>query len=103
MGRALWVAGLVLIWAGVAVITAGTYLQTQSPRFEEFRLATIRQETGTGLDERLNPAGRMALELTFSWQFVGCFSRFIALLFTACLRPAGGAFGQSNDGTGNWR
>jgi hypothetical protein len=76
-------AGLVLIWVSVAAITVGTHLQTLSPRFKEFRLATIREEAGTGPGERLNPAGRMALELSFTWQYGCCFSGFFALLFTA--------------------
>ena len=83
MGRACWIAGLVLIWASVPAITVGTHLQTQSPRFEAYRLATIREEAGPGQDERLNPAGRMALELSSTWQFGCCFSGFFALLFTA--------------------
>lgn len=82
MGRACWIAGL-LIWASVAVISVGTHLRTLSPRFEEFRLATILKLAGSGPDERLNPAGRMVIELSFMWQF-GCgFSGFFALLFTA--------------------
>ena len=83
MDRACCITGLVLIWASVAAITAGTHLQTQSRQFEEFRLATIREQAGPGPGERLNPAGRMALELSFTWQFGCCFSGFFALLFTA--------------------
>ena len=85
MGRACQLTGLVLIWASVAAITAGTHLQARSPRFDEFRLATIGELNGPGPGEGLNPAGRMALELTMSWQFGCCFSGFFALLFTAGL------------------
>ena len=79
--RAGRIAGLALIWASVATITLGTQLQTESPRFDEYRLAFVREQTGPG--ESLNPAGRMALELSFSWQFGCCGSGFFALLFTA--------------------
>ena len=82
MARACWIAGLLLIWVSVGVITIGTHLQTQSPRFGEFRQAEIA---------RLNPAGRMALMLSFTWQFACCFSGFFALLFTVgglCVRVA---------------
>ena len=82
MDRACQITGFVLIWASVVAITVGTQLQTQSPRFEEYRLATIRGELGTEPGEQLNPAGRMALEVSFTWQFGCCFSGFFALLFT---------------------
>ena len=86
-----WIAGLVLIWASVAAISVGTHLQTLSPQFE----AAIREQTGPGPEERLNPAGRMALELSFTWQFGCCFSGFFALLFTV------GVFGIR--AVGRWR
>lgn len=82
MARGCWIAGLLLIWVSVGVITLGTHLQTQSPRFGEFQQAAIAP---------LNPAGRMALMLSFTWQFACCFSGFFALLFTVgalCVRVA---------------
>lgn len=95
MGRPCWITGLALIWASVAVITIGTHLQTQSARFAEFELQEFQQKAGTGGEERLNPAGRMALALSFTWQFAcGC-GGFFACLFTA------GVFGILAVGT--WR
>lgn len=87
LGRfsACWIAGLALIWISVAVITVGTHLQTMSPRFAEYERHVIAREAGIGEGERerQNPAGRMALVLTLTWQFSCCFSGFIALLYTA--------------------
>ena len=81
MGRAFWITGLVLIWTSVVVITIGTHLQTLSPRFAEFEQAAVKQEAGTDGEERFNPAGRMALVLSFTWQFQCCFCGFLALVF----------------------
>jgi len=83
VSRTCWISGLVLIWFSVATITVGTHFQIQSPRFAEFERRTTDQHAGTGDEERLNPAGRMALVLSFTWQFACCFSGFFALLFTA--------------------
>ncbi len=79
MGHVCWIAGLMLIWASVGVITIGTHLRTQAPRFGEFLQAEIRRHAGADGEERLNPAGRMALMLSFTWQFACCFSGFFAL------------------------
>lgn len=83
MGRACWIAGLALIWASVPVISYGTHLLTLSPRFAEFEKWNITEQAGTGGEERLNPAGRMVLELSFTWQYAFCISGFFACLFTA--------------------
>lgn len=83
MSRACVIGGLFLIWASVAAITLGTHLQTLSPRFAEYEQQKIRSEAGSGGEERLNPAGRMALVLSFTWEFVFCFSGLFAALFTA--------------------
>ncbi len=87
MARAWWIAGLLLIWASVGVIAIGTHLQTQSPRFGEFQ----RGEFQRAEIARLNPAGRKALMLSFTWQFACGLSGFFALLFTVgglCVRVA---------------
>jgi hypothetical protein len=80
--RPCLIAALALIWASVAFITVGAHLQTQSPRFEEYRLAVIQEAVGSGPGERLNPVGRMALEFCFSWQYGCCVSVFFACLYT---------------------
>ena len=82
MDRRCWIAGLVLIWASVAFITVGTHLQTLSPGFAEFQQNEIASQAGTDGEEKLNPAGRMALVLSFTWEFAFCSSGFFAIVFT---------------------
>ena len=82
MKEAWWAAGLVLLWASVPLVTAGAYDRTLSPWFGEYQRRAIREEVGTGPGERLNPAGRMALLLSFSWQFECLASGSVAALFT---------------------
>jgi len=82
--RACLLTGIGFIWLSVVVVSWGTHLRTQSSNFETYRLATFREHAGT-TEERLNPVGRMALVMSFSWQFEFCFGAFVAAVLMAGL------------------
>jgi len=85
------IAGLLLIWVSVGLITIGTRLQGNSPDYRETQRREMEREmkrlSGTGPGEKLNPAGRMALvaAFEFEWFLMLCFSGLVASVFTAGL------------------
>jgi hypothetical protein len=80
--RKLLGVGLITLWASVVVITFGTHLQTQSPRFKEYQKAMIDEVSASNHGKDFGPGIGIGIVLSTAWPLVGCFCVFVALLFS---------------------